>query len=168
MGRDFLEHITQDPKGATLRGIYKHTALALMKRPLLKALLLGDRDVVGKLAEREQGSAAYAEKLTGFEVYLEFLRERGLVRTDLKPRAQLQMASAIMVGFFFLPTLTPDEYGLSDEETADLIGETVQRALESGREVSPEEMRSLSDTFKQYLDRVWSMLEEQAREESEA
>jgi AcrR family transcriptional regulator len=165
MGRDFLEQITQDPMGATIRGIYKHTALALMKRPLLKAFLLGDKDVMGKLAQRERGSAAYAEKLAGFESYLAILRERGLVRTDISPRAQLQVASAIFVGFLFLPPLMPDEYLLTDEETADLIGETVQRALESGRAVSSEDVQSISSAFMQYLDHVWPMLEEQWREE---
>src|SRR5512142_1313330 len=44
---DFKQGILQDPAGATLRGIYKQAALALIGRPLLKAFLLGDRGIVG-------------------------------------------------------------------------------------------------------------------------
>src|SRR5215468_218966 len=69
------QRIEHDPAGATLRGILKHSALALMKRPLLKAVFLRDMDVLGKLARRDYSSAVYTERLTGFKTYLEFLRE---------------------------------------------------------------------------------------------
>ena len=66
MAEDLKQRITADPEGATLRGILKHSALALMKRPLLKAALLRDMDVLGKLALSEHSSAAYTERLEGF------------------------------------------------------------------------------------------------------
>src|SRR6266567_8209003 len=46
--------IKHDPEGATVRGLLRHAALALLKRPLLKAVLLRDTEVFGKLVEREQ------------------------------------------------------------------------------------------------------------------
>ena len=75
-----------DPTGATLRGLLKYSALALMQRPLMKAVLLRDLDVIGKLAHSEYNSAAYTERLAGFTSYLEVLREHSLVRTDLSLR----------------------------------------------------------------------------------
>ena len=165
MGVELLEDIARDPTGPTLRGIYKHTALALLKRPLLKASLLGDKDMLGRLVQREQGSAAYMEKLTGFETYLQLLRERGLLRTDIEPRAQVQVASAIFVGFFHLPPLVSGEYAPPDEEMADLIGDTIQRALGSGRAASDADLRAISSTLMDYLNRVWSMVEEESKGE---
>ncbi len=83
LAEDLKQRIERDPAGATLRGLLKHSALALMKRPLMKAVLLRDMDVIGKLAHREQSSAAYAERLMGFKTYLEFLREHEPSPTSL-------------------------------------------------------------------------------------
>src|SRR5574341_379573 len=60
---DFNRRIAADPAGSTLRGVLKHSALALMGRPLLKAVLLRDMQVIGKLAHSQQGSAVAVEKL---------------------------------------------------------------------------------------------------------
>ena len=154
VGEDIKQRIIVDPEGATLRGILKHSALALMKRPLMKAVLLRDMDVLGKLAHREQSSAAYAERLTGFKTYLEFLREHDLVRTDLSLRAQVYMLSAIFAGFFLVAPLMPDEFTLSDEELADMMAETVHCTLEPGRAVPSDELQTASHAFMQYLNRA--------------
>src|SRR6266699_4283293 len=66
MAEDIKQRIACDPAGATLRGLLKHAALALMQRPLLKAVLLRDTAVFGKLVQREQSSALSAEVLAGF------------------------------------------------------------------------------------------------------
>src|SRR6266511_2806534 len=131
------------------------------QRPLLKAVLLRDLDVIGKLAHREQSSAAYAERLAGFTTYLAFLREHELVRTDLSLRAQLYMVSAIFMGFFLVAPLMPGELTLSDEELAELLAETVQRALESGRAVASDEAQTGAQAFQQYLDRATAIADEQ-------
>lgn len=164
MAEDFTKRIIEDPAGSTLRGVYRHTALALMKRPLLKAFLLRDIEVIGKLAHSEHSSAAYVEKLAGFETYLEFLRERGLVRTDLGLRAEVYTVTAIFMGFFLMAPLVPDELKLADEEMADLIGEAVHCTLEVGRSVSPDELQTVSNTFMAYLNRTVANSEEQFRQ----
>ena len=162
---DLKQRIERDPAGATLRGILKHSALALMKRPLMKAVLLRDMDVIGKLAHREQSSATYAERLMGFKTYLEFLREHGLVRTDLSLRAQMYMLSAIFAGFFLVVPLMPDEFILSDEELAELMAETVHCTLEPGRSVPSDELQTVSYIFMGYLNRDIAFRQEQFQHE---
>ncbi|HEY7414095.1 MAG TPA: helix-turn-helix domain-containing protein, partial [Ktedonobacteraceae bacterium] len=66
MVADFKQLLAEDPAGAALRGMLKYTALALMKRPLLKAILLRDMEVIGKLAHSDLSSADFAERLAGF------------------------------------------------------------------------------------------------------
>ena len=132
----------------------KYSALALMQRPLLKAVLLGDMDVLGKLAHREHSNTAYIERLAGFSAYLEFLREHELVRTDLSLREQLYMLSAIFMGFFLIAPLVPNEITLADEQLAELLAETVHRALEFSRVVTASEAQSISQTFTQYMNRA--------------
>jgi AcrR family transcriptional regulator len=167
MAEDIKQRITEDPAGSTLRGILKHTALALMKRPLLKAVLLLDMEVIGKLAHSEHRSAAYAERLAGFKTYLEFLREHDLVRTDLSLQAQVYMFSAIFVGFFLVAPLVPDEFTLSDEELADLMAETVHCTLEPSSSVTSDELQSASHIFLQYLNRSTAIVQEQFQQEME-
>jgi len=154
VAEDIKQRILVDPEGATLRGILKLSALALMKRPLMKAVLLRDMEVLGKLAHREQSSAANAERLTGFKTYLELLREQDLVRTDLSLRAQVYMLSAIFAGFFLVAPLVPDEFTLSDEETAEMMAETVHCTLEPGRAVPSAALQTASHAFMQYLNRA--------------
>lgn len=165
---DLRQRIAGDPAGSTLRGVFKHSALALMKRPLLKALILRDVEVIGKLAHGDQGSAVAAEKLAGFSAYLEFLREQGLVRSDLSLRAQNYVLTAVFLGFFLVAPLMPQELNLSDEEMADLIGETVHRSLESGRAATTDELQAVAGAFGQYLDHRSAALQEQPGQEREA
>ncbi len=151
---ELKQRISDDPEGSTLHGVYKHSALALINHPILKAFVLRDTEILGKLSRKEQNTAAYAERLEGFKTYLEFLRERGLIRTDLPLRAEVYAVGAIFTGFFLTRPLAPDEFALSDEELANLIGETIQRTLEVQRPISTEELKTVSDTFMPYLERI--------------
>jgi AcrR family transcriptional regulator len=168
MAEDIKQRIAVDPAGATLRGLYKHTALALMQRPLLKAVLLRDMDVLGKLAKSEQNTASSIERLAGFITYLEFLREHQLVRTDLSMRSQVYMLAAIFMGFFLVAPLMPAEFTLSDEELANLIAETVHRSLEPDHDEPSDTLQTASHTFMYYLNRATATVQEQFQQEIEA
>jgi hypothetical protein len=124
--------------------IAKHSTVAVLKRPLLKALFLRDQEVLGKLAQSEMSSAAYIERLVGFKNFLEFMREHGLARTDLSLQAQVHIWAAISAGFFLSMPLMPAEFRLPDEELAELMAETVHRTLETDRPISPDEYRTIS------------------------
>lgn len=152
MSKDLKRRISEDPTGFMPGGMLKHSALALMKRPLLKAFMLRDLDVIGKLAHSEHGRTAFVEKMVAFKAYLEFMREHDLVRKDLDAQAQAYVLSAIFTGFFLMTPVMPDEFTLSDEESADLMAETVHRALEADRPISADELEAVSRTFARYLD----------------
>lgn len=165
MGADFRQRITADPAGATLQGIFRHTARALMGRPLLKAFMLRDVEVLGKLAQSEQSNIAYIERLEGFKAYLEFLRAHKLVRDDLSVQTQVYTLSAIFMGFFLVAPLMPDEFSLPDETLAELIGDSIQRSLGSDRPLVSGELQAMSSTFLDYVNRVMSVAEEQFQRE---
>lgn len=167
LAEEIKQRIAADPAGGTLRGILKHTALALLKHPLMKAVLLRDLAVIGKLAQREQSQTAHLEKLLGFQTYLEFLREQQLVRTDISLPAQIYSFSAIFMGFFLVAPLMPASFTLADEELADLMAETVHRALETNRPVSAPELQNVSATFMQYLSQATAVVQADFQEEVE-
>lgn len=167
MTEEIVQHIAADPQGATMRGMFKYSALVMLRHPLLKSLFLGDMEVVGKVARREHRDAAYTEQLAGFNAYLELLREQGLVRTDLSIRVQGYMMSAIFIGFFFVAPFMPDEYKLSDEEIADMIAETIHCTIEAGHSVPSDKLQATSDTFRQYLDQYTARAREKFQHELE-
>src|SRR5207249_977035 len=96
---DMKQRIANDPQGSTLRGFVKHTTLAVMKSPLMKAMLLNDTDVLGVWASREYSSATYAGRIANYKHFLEFLRSHGIVGTDLDIREQTYILSAVWMGF---------------------------------------------------------------------
>jgi AcrR family transcriptional regulator len=165
--QDFRKRIAADPTGATLRGIVKHSALATLKRPLLKALFLRDQDILGKLAQGEFSDAAYIERVEGFKSYLQSLREHGLVRTDLSLQAEVYIWSAIYAGFFLGSPMMPDELVLPDEEAAELMAETIHRTLETDHVVSLEEWQPISQSYMESVDRLIALAEEQFQTELE-
>lgn len=149
---DLKQRISGDPAGATLRGLLKHSALALMQRPLLKALLLRDAEVFGRVVEREQHNAGAMEALTGFTRYLQRLYEQGLVRTDLPLQTLISLFSSIFLGFFLATPLLPDAFKLSDEQLAEMMAETGHRVLERGEPASPAALRAAADSLNSFLD----------------
>lgn len=164
---DYIQRIDGDPMSVTLRGMFRHSALALMKRPLLKAVILRDMDVIGKLAYSDQSSTASLERLAGFETYLGVLREHNLVRTDLSLQAQVYTVSAIFMGFFLVAPLVPGKMTFSDEELADLIAEAIHRTLEPEHSVSSDDLQPLVSTFSQYMNRELEITKERFWQELE-
>lgn len=165
MTEDVRQRMSGDPASATLHIMLRHVALALLQRPLMKAVLFSDIEVLGKLAQRERSTASYAERLLGFESYLGFLREHGLVRTDLTVPAQIYMLSAIFMGFFLVAPLVPEQYTISDDEMADLLAETIRCSLGPPQPLPADQLERVSQTFTQYLNRSIAIAEEQLQHE---
>jgi AcrR family transcriptional regulator len=161
MAEDIKQRLADDPAGATLRGLLKHAALALLQRPLLKAILLHDTEVFGKLIQREQSSALSTEVFVGFTTYLEALREQGLVRTDLSLHALVALFSSIFLGFFLARPLLPDAITPSEEELAELMAETGHRTLEPRGPTPSSALQIASHTLTQYLDHSVGKAQEQ-------
>ncbi|GGL15449.1 TetR/AcrR family transcriptional regulator [Planomonospora parontospora] len=135
-------------------GLVRQLALEMLRRPLLKALLLGDGDVLGALLRHKRTSPEAAEAMfTAFAAYLGVLREHGLVRSDLTPADQQNVMATAFYGFFHAPAL-PGPFHLDIERRAALLAETVQRTLGSGHPVTPESAAQVAEATARYLDRA--------------
>lgn len=156
---EFQQRLLADPGGATLRGMLKHSALALMRRPLLKAAMLRDMEIIGKLAQHAPTNDLLVERLMGFKTYLELLRQHDLVRTDLELRLQVYLIGAIFVGFFLLAPMMPEGWALADDELAEVMAEAVHRALEPQRPSAPEATEAAARALRHYVDGDLARLE---------
>ena len=167
MAADIQQRLAGDPAGASLRGLLKHAALALLHRPLLKAVLLRDTQVFGTWVGREQSSELSTDVLAGFTSYLEMLRTQGLVRRDQSLHTQAALFGSIFLGFFQARPLLPDAFRPSEEELAELMAETGHRTLEPADPTPSAALEIASHTLTQYLDRSVARAQEELHEDAE-
>ncbi|MCI2421057.1 TetR/AcrR family transcriptional regulator [Saccharopolyspora sp. K220] len=144
--------VTEGSEGPSLRSLLVHMTLVYLRRPLLRAVVTRDLDVIGKLASAEKAVRAGSALRSDFVRYLEMLRESGLVRVDLGLAEQVQVVSAAFLGFFLAPPMVPDEFAVSDEVRAELLAEVVCRSLAAGGEFTSAESERLAVTTVRYLD----------------
>jgi hypothetical protein len=127
-----------------------------MSNPLIKAMILGDTDMLGELARREYADpTSVTQRRVEFgRVYLELLRSKGLVRTDISIRTQLHKLLAIGTGFLVIDRFLPDEYKVSLEESAEMLTETVRLTFEPDEPPSREKVEEVQTVFIQLFDQL--------------
>jgi AcrR family transcriptional regulator len=111
-------------------------------RPLVRALLLSDAEVLGNLAKDETVAAAQRE-LAGNKDYLALLAEQGLLRPGLSPETAGHILGSVMRGFFSAED-HGEHSGLPLEEQAALLAEVIRRSLEIDGLAPAEAVAALS------------------------
>ena len=165
---DIKRRVENDPQGATLHGVIKHTILAILKNPLMKATFMGDTDMLGEIARTKYGTNRYQERLLNFTTYFEVLRSQGIIRTDLSPKAEIYMLSAISTGFLLVDPLLPNEFKLSDEEVAEMLAETIRRTFAPDQQpTTPQAEQAASQAFDHYFEQSIEGMKEEARQNME-
>ncbi|MBO2447998.1 TetR/AcrR family transcriptional regulator [Actinomadura barringtoniae] len=128
--------LRQDPRVALLHRFARTYFLAIAQRPLLRGFLLGDPDLLGKLAASRDGRD---ERHGGTSHgYLELLAARGLLRDDMTVGELAYAYQATFEGFLQALQAEPDVSDGVLEERAELLARTVRRAFENEPE-PPEE-----------------------------
>lgn len=115
--------------------------LAIMSRPLLSALFVGDSELLGKLARPWNGARENRHSLISHR-YFALLAEHGVLRDDMSTGAIAYAFLATFEGFIQAAAASGEEPGV--ETTADLLAHTVQRAFETGRELPSAADRTLA------------------------
>jgi AcrR family transcriptional regulator len=135
---DIQQRIASDPEGGTLQGITKHSMLATMKSPLMKAVMLRDSDLMGEWMRNEYASESFSQQLAQSFGLVELLRTRGVVRDDLDVHKLVYMLDAITIGFLVIDQYMPDDFKYSDEEVVEMTAEAVERTFEPSPTSAPE------------------------------
>jgi AcrR family transcriptional regulator len=175
MLQEFLQRLGSDPESATLHGITRQAFLLSMTRPLVKGMMLSDTDMLGELAHREYADPAVGprfivgpqRRIEMGRAYIELLRSKGLVRTDMSIQAQIHMLLAISIGFLVADRFSPDEYKLSPEESAELLAQTAHRTFEPGEPVPFEKVQEVHTIFVQLLNQLIDAVKERIQREAE-
>jgi AcrR family transcriptional regulator len=127
---ELLAAVRQDPMGWLPHRLARSYFLAIMGRPLLRGLFLGDTEMLGKLARPGNVSREGRHQVMS-RAYFEVLAEHGVLHQDLSIEAIAYGFLATLEGFIL------SEHGFDLQERAELLAFTVQRAYETGQSLSP-------------------------------
>src|SRR5215467_2573071 len=100
-------------------------------------------------------------------VYMDLLRSKSLMRTDMTIQVQIHMLLAISIGFLVADRFMPDEYKLSPQESAELLAETAHRTFEPGEPVPFEKVQEVHTIFVQLLNQLVDVVKERFQREAE-
>ena len=170
LAEDLQQRIASDPDGGTLRGIIKHSMLATMKNPLMKAVLLRDTDLLGEWMRKESASASYSAQIAQALAFAELFRSRGVVRDDIDSRKYVYMIDAITMGFLVIEQYMPDDLKFSDEEVAEMAAEVAERTFVPSPSLPPQPdeqaKQEMSNTLISFVDSVLDLRRKQDSEEA--
>jgi AcrR family transcriptional regulator len=167
---EFRQSLLSDPENVMLHRLVRQALLLSMSHPLIKAMLLGDTNMLGELARRENADpTSVTQRRVAFLLYyIELLRSKGLVRTDVGAREQIHTLAAITTGFLISDRFLPDEYKVSLEKSAELLAETIRRTFEPGKPVSSEKIEEVRTLFIQHFDQLIDAVKERMQKEAES
>lgn len=116
----------------------------VQRRPLVRALLLSDAEVLGALSA-DDSVAAVQRELAGNPDYLELLERHGLLRPGLTPTAAGHILDGVMRGFFAAQDADARSgTGLPTDQRAELLADVMARTLEPGGPVPADAVAALS------------------------
>ncbi|WP_433870898.1 TetR/AcrR family transcriptional regulator [Saccharopolyspora sp. CA-218241] len=132
---ELVKALEQDPGEVRPHRFARRTYLAIQQRPLMRAVVLRDADLIGAL---KTGSMRQEQIFYG-QRYFTLMRDHGLLREDF-PDAEYAYG-AVVGGFFTVDTLAPDPHDLDEHRKADALARTLRRALEPTTDPEPEVVR---------------------------
>ena len=134
---------------ASLSGLFGEFVGTTLRRPLLRAALIGDAEVLGRFTRMKRSSTTVLEMGEAFDAYLKRLVEHGAVR---EAHADHQVViSAIVYGFVRLPEMLPEQARPSDERIAELVADTIERTLGPGRALANKDARAVAQATQDLL-----------------
>jgi AcrR family transcriptional regulator len=144
---ELLQALRQDPQVCLLHRFARAYFLGIVRRPLLAGFVLGDADLLGRLAK--PGSARDDRHRLMSHGYFQLLAEHGLLRDDLDVEAVAYAFQATFEGFLQAEATeaAPPSGGHAVaglDQRADLLARTVQLAFESGRAIPRRAQQSLA------------------------
>ncbi|MGH4008976.1 MAG: hypothetical protein ACRDTH_12610 [Pseudonocardiaceae bacterium] len=155
--RELLTGMRTDPAEVLLHRVTRASFLAIMRRPLARALYTRDLDTLGKLAASDADGLAGWRRVSGalFDDYVDVLRAHGLLRNDTDRRTQIYVLNAVGSGFYVTEQLLPEHLReMSLEHKAAALAEVIRLALEPPGEPDPGTLCAIAPRAIDLFDRM--------------
>ncbi len=132
---DIVLRLIDDAGAALPHRLMPAIFVEVARRPLVKAVLLSDTEILGALTADDSVAAAQRE-LGGQPYYLELLAAQGLLDGDLTAGTAGHILSSVMRGFFADADIdgashSDEGMALALDQRADLLGGVLRKTLES-------------------------------------
>lgn len=149
---DLLTAIRYDPTSASMAEQTRITYLAVQRRPLLRAMVGRDSELLGELAHEEaiEPLRGWAGELA--RALMRLLREHGLMRTDLDIDEQGYLIDAIQAGFHLHPP------GTEPEVAANVLAYAVRAVVEPPGVPDPDALARVAPTVIESYERFRATL----------
>ena len=151
----FVELIDDDPAGVTLFTMYRYALVVIDQAPLLKAILIRDRRVLGDWVQTMRDTPAYAQAMNLGVDFVRGAQEAGLLRRDLDAEVVAYLLRALRFGVLTMEEYTPSgQVPPSVAQMGDVLAEMVSNGL------APREGESDPVRARQALQRLLDMQRE--------
>jgi AcrR family transcriptional regulator len=134
-----IADLAADAELALPQRLISRIFVELDARPLVRALLMSDKDVLGALTADESVVAAQQE-MTGQPEYLQLLRDQGLLRPELSIEAAGHLLNCVIRGFV-AGAETADPPPLTDQ--AKLLAFVLSRSLAAEDPPTPGQLAAI-------------------------
>jgi hypothetical protein len=142
-----------DPAAVLLHRVTQASFLAIMRRPLARALYTRDLDTLGKLAGDLGARQQSADAL--FDGYVDLMRAHGLLRTGNDRQTQMYVLNAIGTGFFVTEQFLPGHLQeMPLERKAAALADAIRLALEPPGEPDPATLGVIAPRAIEFFDRI--------------
>ena len=155
--QDTAARMAADPVGMSLIGLIKHSILATLANPILRALIMRDSDMLGEWVVREYNTSVYEGQLEGYISLIQLLRDHSLVRTDLDLREQALAVLSASWGPILINHLLPGPMHISDEMMVAIVELTLKRLLEPDVAPTTEQQAAGEAIFRAYIESLWTV-----------
>lgn len=154
---DLMASMRAHPAEVLLHRVTQASFLAIMRRPLARALYTRDLDTLGKLAASDAAGLATRRQSSEvyFDDYLDLLRAHGLLRTDIDRQILTYTLKAVGTGFFVSEQVLPPQLGeMPLEHKAVALAEVIRLALEPPGEPDPDQLGAVAPRAIELFDRM--------------
>ncbi|SDM93608.1 TetR/AcrR family transcriptional regulator [Allokutzneria albata] len=152
--RVLLDEIAADPAAVLPNRMVRIGYLAVMRNPLMRAMLVGDEDLLGSLVSRDGSVVPTAVRMLEREGYDRAIADGRLLRGDLSPELEIQGLTCTIMGFYLIDTALPGGSGMGLETTADVLAHIVRNAFETRDTPSEEELTRIAGEVSDFYERT--------------
>ena len=126
---DMLTSMERDPNAGSIFGLYQHAILAVMRSPLIHAVVTRDQRVVGEMARKMKDTGIGAQgNLIRYEMVAQ-LQAANVIRQDLDAVEVSYILALIRYGFLTIGQVIPEDQRPPIDRVGQTLGEILERGL---------------------------------------
>lgn len=126
---DMLTSMERDPNAGSIFGLYQHAILAVMRSPLIHAVVTRDQRVVGEMARKMKDTGIGAQgNLIRYEMVAQ-LQAANVIRQDLDAVEVSYVLALIRYGFLTIGQVIPEDQRPPIDRVGQTLGEILERGL---------------------------------------